>query len=330
MSITVGQPNKSRRTKKVHSEVENKPLIAGDKPNSFAYWLYFIPGILLTAVFVVYPVLYNVTLSFLHWKGGFSAVSFAGFENWAHLLQDSTFWLSFRNIIYMIIVMVVVPTLLGLILAAILFDVIGRRFSGKVASFLRATYYLPQVIPIAVAGVLFGWILYPDKTGVLNQFLTFVTGHDVEINWVGGTGSTALFSIGLLMVWIQLGYPTVIFMAALQRVDPELYEAAELDGAGWFRRFQAITKPQIRPEIFVVTLTMTIAALKVFGPVFILTQGGPNKATYVPSYYAYIQYFGNATDKGYAATIATSVAIVVSIVAVLFLRAQRRAEEKEA
>lgn len=309
---------------------DNKPLIAGGRKNSLAYWLYFIPGMLLTIALVVYPVIYNVTLSFLHWRGGFSDVTFAGLDNWKDLMQDATFWMSFRNIIYMIVVMVVVPTLLGLILAAILFDVIGRRFSGKLASFLRATYYLPQVIPIAVAGVLFGWILYPDKTGVLNQFLTFVAGHDVEINWVGGDATTALFSIGLLMVWIQLGYPTVIFMAALQRVDPELYEAAELDGAGWFRRFQAITKPQIRPEIFVVTLTMTIAALKVFGPVFILTQGGPNKATYVPSYYAYIQYFGNATDKGYAATIATSVAIVVTIVAIVFLRVQRKTEQKEA
>lgn len=309
---------------------EDLPRIPTGNGRSIGYWVYFVPGILLTLAIVVYPVIYNVSLSFMSWRGGFTTPEFVGLANWAALMGDTSFWLSFRNIFFMIIAMVVLPTSIGLLLAAILFDVIGRRFSGKVASFLRATYYLPQVIPIAVAGVLFGWVLYPDSNGVLNQFLTAVTGQESNVNWVGGTGATALFSVMLLMVWIQIGYPVVIFMAALQRVDPELYEAAELDGAGWFRRFRAITRPMIRPEVFVVTLTTTIAALKVFGPVFILTQGGPNKATFVPSYYAYIQFFGNGTDKGYAAAIATSVTVVVSVVAILFLRAQRRAEQKEA
>lgn len=306
------------------------PRIPQSGGRTRGYWPYFIPGILLTLAIVVYPVVYNVSLSFTSWRGGFTTPEFVGLTNWAALVGDADFWLSFRNIVFMIVAMVVIPTLVGLVLAAILFDVIGRRFSGKLASFLRATLYLPQVIPIAVAGVLFGWILYPSSSGVLNQFLSAITGNDVAVNWVGGTGATALFSVMLLMIWVQIGYPVVIFMAALQRVDPELYEAAELDGAGWFRRFQAITRPMIRPEIFVVTLTTTIAALKVFGPVFILTQGGPNKATYVPSYYAYVEFFGVGTDKGYAATIATAVTIVVSVVAIVFLRAQRRAELKEA
>lgn len=309
---------------------EDRPLIPSGGSRPLGYWLYFIPGILLTLAVVVYPVGYNVWLSFQSWRGGFTTPEFVGLDNWSALVGDQAFWMSFRNIIFMIVAMVIIPTLVGLVLAAILFDVVGRRFSGKLASFLRATYYLPQVIPIAVAGVLFGWVLYPDRSGVLNQFLSWVTGGEVAVNWVGGDGRTALFSVMLLMVWIQIGYPVVIFMAALQRVDPELYEAAELDGAGWFRRFHAITRPMIRAEVFVVALTTTIAALKVFGPVFILTQGGPNKATYVPSYYAYVQFFGNGTNKGYAAAIATAVTIVVAVVAVLFLRAQRRAEQKEA
>ena len=91
----------------------------------------------------------------------------------------------------------------------------------------------------------------------------------------------------LVLVWVQIGYPVVIFMSALQRVDPELYEAAELDGAGWWRRFRAITIPQIRPEMFVVLLTCTVAALKVFGPIYVLTRGGPGGSTLVPSYYSY-------------------------------------------
>lgn len=294
------------------------------------YWLYFIPGSIAMAAIIFYPILRNVWLSFHSWKGGLKPATFVGLDQWSALMSDANFWMSFRNIFFMIIAMVIIPTLLGLVVSAVLFDVVGRRFSGKLSSFLRATYYLPQVLPIAVAGVLFGWILYPDTSGVLNEFLTQISGKTVEINWLGGSGTTALASVMVVMVWIQIGYPIVIFMAALQRVDPEMYEAAELDGANWWHRFKAITLPQIRPEVFVVSLTTTIAALKVFGPIFILTSGGPNKATYVPSYYAYIQFFGNGTDKGYGAAIATAITIVVTIVAIFFIRAQNRAERKEA
>ncbi len=121
---------------------------------------------------------------------------------------------------------------------------------------------------------------------------------------------SALIVLMVVLVWVQIGYPVVIFMAALQRVDPELYEAAELDGANWFQRFSAITMSIIRPEIFVVTLTSTIAALKVFGPVYVITGGGPAGATLVPAYYA-IQEFFTKRNVGYGATIATVLTIVV-------------------
>ena len=97
------------------------------------------------------------------------------------------------------------------------------------------------------------------------------------------------------MIWFQIGYPLVIFMAGLQRVDPQLYEAAELDGASWLQRFLRITIHLIRPEILVVLLTTTIAALKVFGPIFVLTRGGPGTATIVPSYFAYQNFFEKAS-----------------------------------
>jgi len=293
------------------------------------YWLYFIPGAILVGVVIFYPIVRNLRLSFFHWRGGRADESFAGFDNWVALFHDSAFLQSFMNIFLIIVAMVIIPTLVGLVVAAALFDVIGRRFGGKLSSFLRATYYLPQILPIAVAGVMFSWILKPNSDGVLNQFLSFITGDEVTVNWLGGQYSTAIVSTMVLMVWIQIGYPVVIFMAALQRVEPELYEASELDGASWFQRFRAITLPMIRPEVFVVGLTTTIAALKVFAPVFILTKGGPSKSTYVPSFYAY-QEFISGTDKGYAAAIASAITIVVFIVAVVFIKAQNRSERKDA
>jgi raffinose/stachyose/melibiose transport system permease protein len=117
----------------------------------------------------------------------------------------------------------------------------------------------------------------------------------------------------------------VIFMAGLQRVDPELYEAAEIDGASWWRRFWHITLPQIRPETFVVLLWCTIAALKVFGPIFVLTRGGPGGATTVPAYLSYTNFF-EKTQVGYGATIATVLAAIILALTVVFLRVQARSD----
>lgn len=317
------------RTKRRQVDPHDAARIPQRGGGKLGYWLYFIPGAILVGVVIFYPIVRNLRLSFFHWRGGRADESFAGFDNWVALFHDSAFLQSFMNIFLIIVAMVIIPTLVGLVVAAALFDVVGRRFGGKLSSFLRATYYLPQILPIAVAGVMFSWILKPNGDGVLNQFLSFITGDEVTVNWLGGQYSTAIISTMVLMVWIQIGYPVVIFMAALQRVEPELYEASELDGASWFQRFRAITLPMIRPEVFVVGLTTTIAALKVFAPVFILTRGGPSKSTYVPSFYAY-QEFISGTDKGYAAAIASSITIVVFIVAVIFIKAQTRAERKDA
>jgi raffinose/stachyose/melibiose transport system permease protein len=289
------------------------------------FWLYLIPGFILFAIIVLIPLVWNVFLSFTEWRGIKPPV-FIGLDNWMALLADAKFWTSFINSIWMIVAMVIVPTLLGLLMAAMLFDLIGKKFGGRVASFLRATYYLPQILPIAVAAIVIGWILRPEN-GALNIILEAIGLGDLQHNWLGSP-ETALISIMFVMVWVQLGYPVVIFMAALQRVDPELYEAAELDGAGWLQRFRAITVNIIRPEIFVVALTCTIAALKVFGPIYILTRGGPGTSTIVPSYYSYSEFFQNQ-QVGYGATIATALTLVIVVLVIIFIKAQNAVERSE-
>ena len=301
-----------------------QPLIPQRRGGTAGYWLYLLPGVVLLLVIIVVPLVWNVFLTFTKWRG-VRAPEFIGLENWAKVFTDEDFWTSFTNSVWMIIAMVIVPTILGLVIAALLFDVVGRKFGGKVGSFLRATYYLPQLLPIAVAGIVIGWIVRPGKDGAANQILgAFGLG---PVDWLGQMPS-ALLVLMVVLIWVQLGYPVVIFMAALQRVDPELYEAAELDGANWFQRFRAITVSIIRPEIFVVTLTCTIAALKVFGPVYVITQGGPAGATLVPAYYAYTEFF-TKRNIGYGATIATVLTILVVIVSVIFIRVQNSLERKE-
>lgn len=300
-----------------------EPLLPGSGHRG--YWFYLVPGLVLLTVIVLVPLVWNVYLSFTSWRGVLAPI-WVGTDNWVELFQDTDFWTSFLNSVAMIVAMVIVPTVLGLVVAAILFDLVGKKFGARVASFLRATYYLPQLLPVAIAAVVIGWILRPQN-GALNTVLGAIGLKSLEHNWLGDP-STALLSIMFVMVWVQIGYPVVIFMAALQRVDPELYEAAELDGAGWFTRFRSITVHLIRPEIFVVTLTCTIAALKVFGPVFTLTRGGPGNATIVPSYYSYSEFF-DAQRVGYGATIATALTIVIVLLTIGFIRAQNRVERAE-
>ena len=300
-------------------------LLPSTGKSSGSFWLYLIPGFVLFTVVILVPLLWNIYLSFTEWRGIRPPV-WIGFENWIELFHDTKFWTSFGNSIAMIIAMVVVPTLLGLLLAAMLFDLIGKKFGGRTASFLRATYYLPQILPVAIAAIVIGWILRPEN-GALNTILKAVGLGSLQHNWLGSP-DTALLSIMFVMVWVQIGYPVVIFMAALQRVDPELYEAAELDGANWLQRFRWITASIIRPEIFVVTLTSTIAALKVFGPIYTLTRGGPGTSTIVPSYYSYSEFFQNQ-QVGYGATIATALTIVIVLLTIGFIKAQNRAERAE-
>ncbi len=291
------------------------------------YWLYLLPGVLALTAVIIVPFGLNIFYSLHKWKGGLSPMHWYGLGNYADLLHDSAFWGSFRNSLWMVVAMVIIPTLVGLVLAAVLFDHVGKNVGSRTASVLRATYYLPQIMPVAVAGIVWNWI-FNAETGALNTFL-----HDIGVanppNWLGSPG-TALPAVMLVLVWVQIGYPTVIFMSALQRVDPELYEAAELDGAGWFRRFQAITVPQIRPETYVITLTCTIAALKVFAPIYVLTRGGPELSTLVPSYYSFLNFF-DKSKVGYGAAVATVLTLVIvavaTVIQVLQNRAARRDEE---
>ncbi len=290
------------------------------------YGRYIIPGALGTIVVLLIPFVANILISCTNWRGGRSKMKWIGFDNYARLFQDEKFWTSFGNSLYMIVAMVIIPLLIGLLLAAVLFDYIGREFGGKTASFLRACYYLPQILPVGVAGILWNWILN-SQTGAINRILAGMLGLSETPDWLGDP-DLAIYAVMLMLIWSQIGYPVVIFMSALGRVDPELYEAAALDGAGWWRRFTAITLPQIKPEIFVVVLTCTVAALKVFGPVYMLTKGGPQSSTLVPSYYSYINFFGKS-QIGYGAAISSVLAIVIAIVASVIMVFQNRSAARE-
>lgn len=286
------------------------------------YWPYLLPMAIGFVVIVLVPLGANVAISLFDWRGGAADMEWVGLGNYAELLQDENFWMSFKNSLLMIVAIVVAPTILGLIIASLLFNLIAPRYGSRIASFLRGSFYLPQILPIAVAGFIWSWVMNTDA-GAVNSFLKTL-GIANPPDWLGDP-EIAIVTVMLMMVWLQIGYPLVIFMAALGRVDPSLYEAADLDGASWFQQLRRITIPEIRPEIFIVSLTATVAALKVFAPILILTGGGPEGSTVVPSYYAYRNFF-ELSQVGYGSAIATVMAAVILVVALVMLWFQRRTE----
>jgi raffinose/stachyose/melibiose transport system permease protein len=288
------------------------------------YYLYLIPGAIGFLAIVFIPQIANFVLSFTAWKG-VGTPRWVGLQNYQRLLTDDQFWGSMTHTLLFIISMTIIPVLIGLVLASLLFDYVRDQFSEQLSSLLRAGFYLPQILPITAAGVLWGWILSP--IGVANMVLKAIGLGWLAQNWVGDA-TYALAAVSLVIVWIQVGYCLVVFMAGLSRIDPSLYEAAQLDGAGWWQRLIAITVPMLAPEIFVVVLTTLIAALKVFAPVFVLTVGGPDNATMVPSYLTYYHFF-TTQRVGYAAAIATVQLILTVVLAVVFLRFQARQQALE-
>ncbi|MFW6691169.1 carbohydrate ABC transporter permease [Streptomyces sp. MAR4 CNX-425] len=289
------------------------------RPHSAGYLPYLVPGTLLCLVFLVVPLAMTFGYSFTEWNG-IGSPEFTGVDNYSRLLEDSDFWASFRNIGFIVVGMALLPTALGLLISAVLFDYVGKKHGDGMVSVLRSGLYLPQVIPVAVTGLLWGWILAPE--GALNGVLENLGLNSLARNWLGDP-DLALWSVLAVLVWMQLGYPLVLFLSGLQRINPELYEAADLDGASWWQRFRMITIPLLRPEIYVVLVTTIIAGLKVFGQIYVLTGGGPGNHTLVPSYFAYQNFFERA-EVGYGSAISSTMTLLVLVIAASFLTRQAR------
>lgn len=294
-------------------------------PTGRGYTPFLIPGIVMFLFMIAFPFLANVGISFLKWQGVGTPI-WNGVANYQKAIRDSIFWTSFQNNLRIIIAMITIPTLIGLLLATFLFDYVVQQFGVGVANFFRAGFYVPQIIPVVVAAMVWRWILQPDW-GILNWLLQAIGLGSLAHNWLGDP-KTALLSVMAMMTWFQIGYPLVIFMAALQRIDPELYEAASIDGASWPQKFFYLTIHLIRPEIFVVILTTTIYSLKTFAQIFAMTRGGPGTATMVASYFSYKNFFENS-NIGYGATMSTVLTVIIILLTTAWVRVQMMQQERQ-
>jgi raffinose/stachyose/melibiose transport system permease protein len=217
--------------------------------------IFLVPGTIVFVFLIIFPFLSNIAASFTRWTGVGMPI-WIGLSNYQKALGDKIFWTSFQNNIYLIITLATIPTIISLALATILYDYITKEFGTGISAIFRAGFYIPQVLPTVVSAMVWKWILQPDW-GALNYILKLIHLDSLVHNWLGDP-NTALPAVIVSMIWFQIGYPLVIFMSALQRINPELYESASIDGASWLQKFFLMTIPLIRPEIFVVVLTTSL------------------------------------------------------------------------
>lgn len=286
----------------------------------FHGWFYLLPGLLIYLIFIFYPILETVRTSFFKWDGFSGSKEMVGFSNYAQLLVDSQFLRALLNNLVFVIFYCIIPIIIGLGLASLL----GRKPLPGL-TFFRAGLFLPQILSMVVVGVTWRWIFNPTF-GLLNTGLRAIGLDELARPWLGDF-ALALPAVGSVGTWVQYGFCMVLFLAGMQRIPADFYEAAELDGANDLQQLAFITLPSLRPELAVALVTTIIAALRVFDLVYVTTRGGPGDSTLVTGFLVYRAAF-QQNRIGYAAAIATVMTILIFTISLVILRFQSKSEEQ--
>jgi ABC-type sugar transport system permease subunit len=298
------------------SDVGRAPLALRLKPH-LTGWLFAAPFLVIFLVFLAVPIVASFALSFTSFgianiRDWFSA-EFVGFDNYTQLFDDERFLKAAKNTAVFVLFGVPLTIALGLLAAVGLNQGIGR-----IQSFFRVGYYLPVVTSIVAIAVIWRYLLHPDF-GAVNSLLAQL-GIDGP-NWLGQR-STALPSIIALGVWRNLGFDMVIFLAALQGINPALYEAARVDGARPHQIFFRITLPLLRPTILFLAVITSAGYLQLFEEPFVMTGGGPLDSTLSVAMYVYEQGF-DFLNLGYASAVAYALFVAIVVLAFIQFRVLR-------
>ncbi|MBW1213234.1 MULTISPECIES: carbohydrate ABC transporter permease [Pantoea] len=274
--------------------------------SSWRNFLYLLPAVLVYGLFLLLPLLASLGISFTEWDGT-SLPVFAGVSNYLRMFSDPVFWIALGNNAILMLFYTLLPISVGLLLCSFLYDT--RNNTER--SVLRILFFLPYIMPMAVLGVVWRW-LYNPAFGPIDQFLRAVGLPQLAMSWLGDF-TWALPAVGMVATWYFFGFCLVLFMAGLQRMDPSLLEAADLDGSSRRQKFMRITLPGLRPELRIALLLTVIASLKAFDLVYVMTQGGPGTSTMVTNIFMYKQGF-DLHYFGYASSVAVfSMVIVLGI-----------------
>ncbi len=290
--------------------------------NKWTGWLYLLPGLIIYLAFTFYPILETVRTSFYEWNGFSAQRTWVGFENYQVVFSDPQFTGAFLHNLVFILFYCVLPVLVGLLLASIL-----SRKALPGMTFFRTILFLPQVISMVVVGVIWRWIFNP-QFGPLNILLNTLGLSGLTRAWLGDF-TLALPAVGSIGTWVQYGFCMILFLAGMQHISEEYYEASSLDGANAFKQFVHITIPGLRAEIGVALVTTIIAALRVFDLVYVTTRGGPGNATLVVGFLIYRSAF-QQNRIGYASAIATVLMLIILVISLLIRRLQTGNGEADA
>ena len=284
----------------------------------FKGWIYLAPGLIIYLVFVFYPLLETIRTSFYQWDGFSTNRSFVGLSNYLRLFQDQQFFQAIQNNIIFIVFYSIIPIIIGLFLASLL----GRKPIPGL-TFFRTVLFLPQILSMVVVGVTWRWIFNPTF-GLLNMTLKTIGLDSLAKAWLGDFG-WALPAVGSIGTWVQYGFCMILFLAGMQRIPGEYFEAAQLDGASEFKQLLFITLPSLRPELSVALMTTIIAALRVFDLIYVTTRGGPGNSTLVTGFLVYRAAF-QQNKIGYAAALATIMTVIIFGISMIIQHLQKRWE----
>jgi raffinose/stachyose/melibiose transport system permease protein len=285
--------------------------------NRWRSWVWVLPALALLLVFVYYPIVENLRLSLYSWNAFSARPVFVGLDNYRTAVEDPIFWRALRNNTVFAVTSLVFQVGFSLVLAAVLEEFVHQRLRG----ILRTVYFIPAVISITVAGILFSF-LYNPQIGLLNRALGALGLESWQHSWLGEPG-TAMWSIIAMSQWQSIGYTAILFVVAIQRVPREFYEAARIDGAGRIRSFFSITVPMVREMTTLITILTISGAFLVFNEVMVMTAGGPSNSSQVLGTWLYRNAFLN-DDMGYASAIATVIFVITLLIGASQIYVSRR------
>ena len=275
--------------------------------NSLKNFPYFLiaPTVIIFVVFMVYPIVYSLILSFQEFKHG--TYSFVGLKNYIVLFKDPIFYKALMNTFFYLIVQV--PIMIGLALIIAVF-VEEKYVKGK--AFWRTSIFLPSITALVAYALVFK-VLFNGDYGLINYVISALGGDKVQ--WFYSKWP-ARFSIIISITWRWTGYNMIILLAGLQAIPESVYESAAIDGAGFWKKLTYITVPMVKPILLFTTITSTIGTLQLFDEPYVLTQGGPDYATITIGQYLYNNGFVYM-NFGYASAIGYVMVFIIGILSVL-------------
>lgn len=273
-----------------------------------AAWIFILPAILGTLIFIIVPVICSFGLSFAKWDL-LNSIQFVGCQNYVELFKSHLFYKILNNTI----VFALSTSILGVIIPLVLASILNSKIRGS--DFYKTAYFLPFITPMVVVGIVWAWIFDPN-IGLLNQVL------HIHINWLYDS-KFAMPALIIVSVWKLIGYNMIIFLSSLSAISQSMFEAARIDGANSFQTFKNVTVPLLSPTIFFVVIITAISSFQVFDLIYLMTQGGPFDSTNVLVYAIYknaFEYF----NVGRASAIAYVLFVIILVLTLIQWRLRKK------